>query len=86
MLVGLGGAGGIVGHFWKNIAKETIQEMSQLLDDGQSGLVVVAVNRKGDDIEPLLSNAEKKVVTPTIKGDLETAYDTAVRTHFTYSE
>ena len=86
MLVGLGGASGIVGHFWKNIPKETIKEMSQLLDDGQSGLVVVAVNRKGDDIEPLLSNAEKKVVTATIKGDLEAAYDTAVRTHFTYSE
>ena len=73
------GAGGIVGHFWHNIPKDTVQDMGTLLADGESGLVVVAVNRKGEDITPLLANAEKKIVVDTLKGDLESAYEEAVK-------
>jgi uncharacterized membrane protein len=75
----LAGAGGIVGHFHHNIPKDTVRQMGDLLDSGQSGIVVVAVNHKGNDIEPLLENAEKKIVIDTVKGDLESAYDDALR-------
>jgi uncharacterized membrane protein len=73
------GAGGIVGHFHHNIPKDTVRQMGDLLEDGESGLVVVAVNRKGDDIAPLLANAEKKMVKDTVKGDLEKAYGDALK-------
>jgi hypothetical protein len=68
-----------VGHFLHNIPKDTVQDMGTLLADGESGLVVVAVNRKGEDITPLLANAEKKIVVDTLKGDLESAYEGAVK-------
>jgi uncharacterized membrane protein len=82
MLAGAGataGAGGIVGHFWHNIPKDTVHQMGDLLTAGEAGLVVVAVNRKGDDITPLLANAEKKIVVDTVKGDLEKAYQDAIQ-------
>ena len=68
---GLAGAGGIAGHFWHNVPKETTREMSDVLEAGDSGLVVVAVNPSGNGIEPLLSGAEKTVIDSTTKGDLE---------------
>ncbi len=81
MLAGgtLAGAGGIAGHFWKNIPKATIQQMGEVLESGQSGLVFTAVNKKGDDITPLLANAERKVVVDTVRGDLEAAFDDAMK-------
>jgi uncharacterized membrane protein len=79
MIAAGAGAGGIVGHFWHNIPKETVREMGDLLEDGESGILVVAVNRKGDDIAPLLANAEKKIVVDTVKGDLEGAYEDALK-------
>ena len=46
-------------------------EASELLESGEVGLVVVAVNRKGNEVEPLLVNAEKLVVVETVAGDLD---------------
>ena len=70
----LAGAGGIVGHFWNNISKEEVGEISELLQAGESGLLIVAVNHKGTDIAPLLENAEKKKVVETKAGDLDAAF------------
>ena len=53
--------------------------MTSTLEDGDSGLVIVAVNPNGSDITPMLAYAEKVVVDATTKGDLEDAYDDAVR-------
>jgi hypothetical protein len=75
---GLAGAGGIAGHFWHNIPKERVREMSDLLEAGESGLVVVAVDKKGSDIEPLLGHATRKIIDDTTKGDLEAAYNDAL--------
>jgi len=75
---GLAGAGGITGHLWRNIPKEKVREMSDLLDTGESALMVVAVNKLGSDIGPLLANASKKVVDDSTKGDLEAAYNDAI--------
>jgi len=75
---GLAGVGGIAGHFWHNIPKATIREMSDLLEEGESALIVVAVNKKGSDIEPLFAGATRCIVDDTTKGDLEAAYNDAV--------
>jgi hypothetical protein len=65
------GAGALIGHFWHNIPKEDVQAAGELLEAGESGLLVVAVNRAGTDIEPLLSGAESTKVTQTTWGDLD---------------
>lgn len=65
------GVGAIVGHFHHNIPKKEVRELADLLDAGESGLVVVAVNQKGSDITPLLSHAEASKVTGTTWGDLD---------------
>jgi uncharacterized membrane protein len=71
----VGGSGAIVGHFHHNIPKKDVEEAADLLESGQSGLIVVAVNRRGGDIEPLLRNADKKAVTETTWGDLDAEID-----------
>ncbi|MDL9981121.1 hypothetical protein [Microbacterium candidum] len=65
----LAGAGGIIGHFHRNIPKATIEEMDKVLQSGAAGLVVVAVNPKGADIDALLAGAVKKVVTNEVAND-----------------
>ena len=65
------GAGALVGHFHHNIPKKDVEAVGELLESGQSGLVVVAVNKLGTDIAPLLANADKTVVTNTTWGDLD---------------
>jgi uncharacterized membrane protein len=75
----IGGAGAIVGHFHDNISKEKLQEVSDLLASGQSGIVVVAVNHKKSDITPLLAGSEKSVVIETRAGDIDTEFEKAVK-------
>jgi uncharacterized membrane protein len=70
-VVGGAGAGALVGHFHHNIPKKDVEAIGDLLQSGQSGLIVVAVNKVGTDIEPLLSGAEKTVVVQTVWGDLD---------------
>jgi uncharacterized membrane protein len=65
------GAGALVGHFHHNIPKKDVEAIGELLESGQSGLIVVAVNKVGTDIEPLLSGAVKTVVVQTTWGDLD---------------
>jgi hypothetical protein len=76
---GLAGAGGIAGHFWHNVPKDKVREMSHLLEAGESGLIIVVVNKKGSDISSLLVHAEKVIVDDTTKGDIEAAYDGAIQ-------
>ena len=53
--------------------------MTDTLEAGDSGLVIVAVNPKGTDITPMLAGAQKVVVDSTTKGDLEGAYEDAIK-------
>jgi uncharacterized membrane protein len=69
------GAGAIVGHFWHNIPKDEVREAATLLESGESGLIIVAVNKKGTDITPLLQNAEKTKVMQTNAGNLQAEID-----------
>ncbi|MGB7820103.1 MAG: hypothetical protein WBL35_15395 [Ornithinibacter sp.] len=69
-------AGGLVGHFWDNIPKDEVRRMTDLLETGEFGLVVVAVNPKGADIGALLSNATEKTVVDGVT-DVDGALDEA---------
>jgi len=72
--VGAGG-GAIIGHFHHNIPKDDVREAGELLESGESGLIVVAVNKLGTDIKPLLPNAEKTSVIQTNAGNLQAEID-----------
>lgn len=69
------GTGAIVGHFHHNIPKDQVREAGELLKSGAAGLIIVAVNKQGTDIEPLLPNAEKTSVTQTTAGNLDAEID-----------
>jgi uncharacterized membrane protein len=73
------GAGGIVGHFWRNIPKDDVAEVSELLDSGESGLLVVAVNHRRADVTRLFSRAERSKIIETTAGDLDAEFDKAVK-------
>ena len=74
-LAGAAGTGAIVGHLWHNIPKDKVREAATLLESGESGLIVVAVNKYGNDITPLLQHAEKSTVIETVAGDLQADID-----------
>jgi hypothetical protein len=46
---------------------------------GEAALVIVAVNHKGADISPLLENAKGRTVVDTTAGDLDAAFDNALK-------
>jgi len=77
---GLAGAGGIAAHLRHTIPNDTLEEVSQLLKSGASGLLLVAIDRKGNEISPLLERAEKAVVVATKTGDLDAAFYGALKT------
>lgn len=70
------GAGALVGHFWNNIPKDQVRKMGDLLETGDFGLVIVAVNPKQANIDALLANAVGKIVTSDVY-DTEGALDRA---------
>jgi uncharacterized membrane protein len=74
-LVAGAGAGAITGHFWHNIPKDKVREAGELLASGESGLIIVAVNKQGTDITPLLPLAEKTSVMETVAGNLQAELD-----------
>jgi uncharacterized membrane protein len=74
----IAGVGGLVGHFWRNIPKAQLNELSDLLQSGESGVVVVAVNHKGVDIAPLLGKALESKVIETDAGDLDAVFSKAL--------
>ncbi|MDN4599021.1 hypothetical protein [Leifsonia virtsii] len=77
----LAGAGGLIGHFYRNIPKETVEEMGKTLSSGQAGLLIIAVDPKGLDVEALLTNAEKKIVKTGVT-DEKDAEDDALESAF----
>ena len=77
MVAGVG-AGALVGHFHHNIPKKDVEVIGELLESGQSGLIVVAVNQVGTDIQPPLAGAEETKVVQTTWGDLDAEIDSAI--------
>lgn len=72
---GAAGAGALVGHFWHNIPKADVEAAGALLEAGESGLIIVAVNKTGTDITPMLGGAEKVQVSETTWGTLDAEID-----------
>ena len=72
------GAGGLVGHFWHNIPKDEVRRMTDLLETGEFGLVIVAVNPQGTDVGALLGHAVDMVVVDGVvdaEGELANAFE-----------
>ena len=74
------GAGGIAAHLQRMIPEEELQAVSHLLDSADSGLLVVAIDRKDSEISPLFKHAGKTVVIEAKTGDLDAAFYGALGT------
>lgn len=75
---GAAGAGGLVGHLWRNIPKDLAQEAGELLESGESGLLVVGVN-PAIDVASMFGRADRTKVITTVAGDLDAVIDRALR-------
>lgn len=75
----LAAVGGLTGHFWHNIPKKDLEEFATLLNAGDAALVVVAVDKQTEQIDATLTKAAKKAIKKYNKGDLEGAYDEALK-------
>ena len=64
------GAAAIVGRFWHHIPREKLRSMSNLLEAGPAGLVVVAVAHDSENVVACLSGAASRVVSESIHVDL----------------
>jgi hypothetical protein len=67
----VGGAGAVVDRFRHKISNKDIEAAAGILASGVAGLVVVAVNQRGEDIEPLFQKAIAAFTTTTTWGDLD---------------
>jgi hypothetical protein len=73
-VVAAAGGDGIAAHLRQMVPGERLQEVSELLGSGDCGLLLVAIDRRGTEISPLLEHAEKAVVVETRTGDLDAAF------------
>jgi hypothetical protein len=69
----LGGVSALVSHFWNNMAQDDLARMGELLESGQTGLVVVAGDADDTDLERLLALSWNLVVATT-SADLESEF------------
>lgn len=72
------GVGAIVAHFWNNVPKAELRDMSDLLENTQAALVVVALGHDHDAIKPLLAHASTTILSDVSAADLEAEFCTAV--------
>ena len=70
-VVGLDGAGALIYHFRRNADPGGLADTARLLHEGNTGLVVVAVNRRGETLTPLLPHAQRSAWVDLQWGDLE---------------
>jgi hypothetical protein len=64
------GAAAIVGRFWNHIPRDQLRSMSNLLEAGQAGLVVVAIAHEYENVMACLSCASDRVVSESMSDDL----------------
>jgi hypothetical protein len=69
--VGPTGAGAIVSHLRDNTDPADLEGVADRLEESTWGLVVVAVNRGGEDVTGLLTHAERSASVDLPWGDLE---------------
>src|SRR3954452_21887753 len=69
--VGLDGAGALIYPFRRTAAPRELADTALVLEEGNSGLVVVAVNRRGAPLTPLLAHAQRSASVDLLWGELE---------------
>ena len=72
------GAAVVVSRFWHEVPRDLLRTMGNLLEAGQTGLVVVAVGHNAGHITPILSSATAKVVTDCVQADFESDFAMAM--------
>ena len=73
-----GGVGAIVGYFWRALPKGRVKDLGELLDSGESGLVLVGTKLADADIESLLPNALRCVVIETKADEFDRSFSDAI--------
>jgi hypothetical protein len=72
----------LVTHYWHDVPQDTLRLMSDMLECGPVGVVIVAVDLSGDGIGVLLSEATATIVNDSITAgldvDLNRAIDNAI--------
>jgi hypothetical protein len=68
---GLSGAGAIMGHIRMNADPRDLADAAQLVDTGRTSLVVMTVNRRGEDMTGLLDHPIRTSSVDMLWGDLE---------------
>ncbi|MGB5280702.1 MAG: DUF1269 domain-containing protein, partial [Arenicellales bacterium] len=61
-------AGAIAGHAIAGMSRGDLKDLGEVLDEGESGLLVIAATDVGQRVENAISNA-RKVVNKEIKAD-----------------
>ena len=74
------GAAAIVGRFWNQIPRDKLRSMSNLLEAGQTGLVVVAIADDNEGLMGCLSGASSRVVSESMLVDLVSDFTRAAGT------
>jgi hypothetical protein len=70
-VVGLDGAGALIYHFRRNADPGGLADNARMLEEEKTGLVVVAVNRRGESLTPLLAHAKRSAWVDLQWGSLE---------------
>ena len=71
----VGGAGALAGHLHRTISCEERDHATRLLETHGSGVVLLAVNRRPADIEPLLVRAEETYAMESVWNGLDQAIE-----------
>ena len=72
------GAATIIGHFWHEVPRDLLRTMGNLLEAGQTGLIVVAVDHRAEYLDPVLSHATTKIAIDCVRADLEADFATGI--------
>lgn len=75
---GWAGIAALVGVFWHHIPQDRLHKMSDLLEARQAALVVVALDRAGDETTTVLSGRAIAVLAAICSDDFEATYDHGV--------
>ncbi len=69
------GAGAVASHLHRTIPRKKRVQAAGLLEGHDAGLVLLAVNRRPDDVEPLLSRADEKLAAAAVWDGLDRAIE-----------
>lgn len=65
-----GALGGLIGHLWRGMSRSDVKELGEVLDEGDSALVLVSESGKETEIENTVTKASNRVMRE-IKADRE---------------